>query len=216
MPTANRRRYIPRSIRWWQRQTYPNLELVVLDDGDDPVADLMPDDPRVRYIRMDRPEPLLGRKRNLVNKAARGEFIVHWDDDDWYAPGRVAAQVAALGDPGAKVSGFAKLYYYDSRNRTGYCYTGSGNPWLGAIAYRRSLWFKRRRFEPLRSGSDMVFVQRTALSGRRNVGDAGLIVATIDGRNVSPKQASGPSWRTVPLETLQAILGPDWDDFAEC
>ena len=35
MPTANRRPYVAQAIRYFQRQDYPNKELVILDDGED-------------------------------------------------------------------------------------------------------------------------------------------------------------------------------------
>jgi glycosyltransferase involved in cell wall biosynthesis len=51
MPTANRRAFVPRAIQYFLRQDYPEKELVILDDGEDSVADLIPADPRIRYLR---------------------------------------------------------------------------------------------------------------------------------------------------------------------
>ena len=51
MPTADRRRFVPRAIAQFLQQDYANRELIVLDDGAEPVEDLVPDDPRVRYVR---------------------------------------------------------------------------------------------------------------------------------------------------------------------
>ncbi len=92
MPTADRREHVGRSIGYFLRQDYPNSELVVLDDGEDRVADLMPDDPRVRYVGLER-RLILGEKRNRACELAHGEIIVHWDDDDWQAPHRLSYQV---------------------------------------------------------------------------------------------------------------------------
>jgi hypothetical protein len=47
--TKNRRAFLPEALRCFQRQDWPDRELVVLDDGDDPVADLIPDDPLIRH-----------------------------------------------------------------------------------------------------------------------------------------------------------------------
>jgi O-antigen biosynthesis protein len=55
---------------------------VVLDDGDDRVEDLIPPDPRIRYVALDR-RLVLGEKRNRACELARRELIVHQDDDDW-------------------------------------------------------------------------------------------------------------------------------------
>jgi len=44
MPTANREKFIPLAVKYFQRQDYPNKELVVLDDGNKPVKHLLPDE----------------------------------------------------------------------------------------------------------------------------------------------------------------------------
>src|SRR5258708_4663268 len=95
MPTADRRRFVPLALHYFMAQDYANRELVVLDDGADSIADLMPDDPRVRYERL-AGRRSLGEKRNLCIERARGELIMHWDDDDWMAPHRISYQVAEL------------------------------------------------------------------------------------------------------------------------
>jgi hypothetical protein len=43
---------VPLAIQNFLQQDYPNRELVILDDGQDSVADLSPPDSRVKYIRM--------------------------------------------------------------------------------------------------------------------------------------------------------------------
>src|SRR5689334_13226962 len=78
MPTANRRRFVLRAIRYFQTQDYPNKELVILDDGADSVADLIPDDPQIRYVRLTG-KRTLGMKRNECVQQARGDLIMHWD-----------------------------------------------------------------------------------------------------------------------------------------
>ena len=96
MPTYNRRAFVPQAIRCFLRQDYPNCELLVIDDGTEPVADCVPESENIRYVRLDQ-KMTIGAKRNLACEQARGEFIVHWDDDDWYPPWRVRMQVAASG-----------------------------------------------------------------------------------------------------------------------
>src|SRR5206468_8684347 len=81
MPTADRRRFVPRAVAQFLAQDYANRELIVLDDGAQSVEDLMPDDPRLRYVREERRSPI-GVKRNRLCELARGDGIVHWDDAD--------------------------------------------------------------------------------------------------------------------------------------
>ena len=64
MPTSNRRHLVAQAIAYFLRQDYPRKELIVVDDGDDCIADLVPSDARLRYIRLERRTPL-GAKRNL-------------------------------------------------------------------------------------------------------------------------------------------------------
>jgi len=42
MPTYNRRKFVPQAIRYFLRQSYEPKELLIIDDGSDPVNDLVP------------------------------------------------------------------------------------------------------------------------------------------------------------------------------
>src|SRR5262245_16796280 len=111
MPTANRRIFASQAIEYFLRQDYARKELIVVDDGSDSLADLMPERAEVRYLRLPRPTPL-GIKRNLACQASTGELIAHWDDDDWMSPERLSRQVAALLDADADVCGVRDLLHY--------------------------------------------------------------------------------------------------------
>ena len=52
MPTYNRRAFVPYAINYFLRQDYENKELLIVDDGTDPVKDLVPADKQIRYIRI--------------------------------------------------------------------------------------------------------------------------------------------------------------------
>src|SRR5437879_5232834 len=95
MPTADRRRFVPQAIGCFQAQDYPSRELLILDDGKDSVADLVPTDSRIRYLRTNQKQAL-GAKRNECVKASHGDLIMHWDDDDWMADWRISYQVSKL------------------------------------------------------------------------------------------------------------------------
>jgi hypothetical protein len=95
MPTRNRSEWVRQSLDYFARQDYPNRELIIIDDGSDDLDAVLPSDPRIRYIRSLRPISI-GAKRNLGCEAAVGTIIVHWDDDDWYAPNRLSAQAAPI------------------------------------------------------------------------------------------------------------------------
>lgn len=117
-PTYNRRRFIPTLIEMYKSQTYPKdrMEWVVLDDGEDSVEDLFTvaakTIPNIRYIRRD-PKLLIGQKRNILNKEAKGDILVAMDDDDYYYPERVAHAVNKLtANPKVELAGSSEIYLY--------------------------------------------------------------------------------------------------------
>src|SRR5262249_52518557 len=112
LPTCDRHSFLPEAIRYFLRQDYLILEIIIRVDGKSPVASLLPHDPRIRLIRLSQKKNV-GAKRNIACAAAHGEFIVHWDDDDWYPPDRVTRQIAALETGRAEICGTSTFYYYD-------------------------------------------------------------------------------------------------------
>ena len=212
MPTANRRRFVPRAIDYFLRQDYPNRELVILDDGTDSIEDLVPDHPSIRYIRLDR-RATVGAKRNLACEHSQGEIIAHWDDDDWQAPHRLSYQVEALVRTGADVCGVSTLLFYDLQSGRAwrYTYPPGGRAWLSGntLCYRRSLW-ERNRFSDRNVGEDALFVWSGAAKRIETLPDHTFHVGIIHGGNVSPKVTSGSCWLPHPAESVRDLLGPDW------
>src|SRR5207244_293444 len=131
MPTRDRRRFVGQAVAYFLRQDYPAKELIVVDDGGDPIADLVPEDERIRSIRLHERRSL-GAKRNLACEVARGSLIAHWDDDDWFAPDRISCQVAELLRANALVCGTREALYYhlDAGQAWRYSATDGGRPWL--------------------------------------------------------------------------------------
>src|SRR4051812_20555321 len=89
MPTRGRRPFVGLAVACFLGQDYGRRELVVVDDGPEPIGDLLPPDSRIRYERVPRATSL-GAKRNLACELAHGDVLVHWDDDDWSAPWRLS------------------------------------------------------------------------------------------------------------------------------
>jgi glycosyltransferase involved in cell wall biosynthesis len=70
----------------FQAQTWPNKELIVLDDSPEPSAFMTSlTDERVRYVH-EKERMRVGLKRNRLAELASGELIAHFDDDDYYGP----------------------------------------------------------------------------------------------------------------------------------
>lgn len=99
MVTANRKKLARRAINCFIDQTYPNKELVIIDDGDEDYSSILQDVPtkELNYIKLQKePDFVLGKLRNKSLEASSGDFLVQWDDDDWYHPERIKIQANIL------------------------------------------------------------------------------------------------------------------------
>jgi glycosyltransferase involved in cell wall biosynthesis len=96
-PTFNRRPFIPYLIKCIEAQDYPQdkIEWVVIDDGTDPIEDIVSDLSYCKYFKYDT-KMSLGKKRNLMHAKSTGDVIVYMDDDDYYPPERVSHAVEVL------------------------------------------------------------------------------------------------------------------------
>ena len=93
----NYARYIGESIQSALQQTYPNIELIICDDGstDDSVSiieEYLRKDPRVQLIRKANGGQASGF--NAAFAASRGEIISLLDSDDRYLPNKIERVVA--------------------------------------------------------------------------------------------------------------------------
>jgi glycosyltransferase involved in cell wall biosynthesis len=210
MPTHNRRRFVAQSIAYFQRQDYEHRELVVLDDGDDRVADLIPADPRIRYVPLDE-RLVLGEKRNRACELARGEIVVHWDDDDWHAPHRLSYQVAELERHGAALCGTGKVLYLEPAASRAWLYESPATRrrWISGLGYRKELW-RENRFAHVAVGEDTRFVWNPRIGAPLVLPDHRFFVGVVHDANTSRKRTTGSSWRKRPLDDVRAVLGEDY------
>ena len=162
MPTCDRRTFVPQAIAYFLRQEYTPRELIIVDDGTDPVADLVPSDARIRYIRLNT-RATVGSKRNRACEAAQGEIIAHWDDDDWHSDRRLRTQVAALMRNGTMLCGLCSPLFYNLKTSRAwqYHYPAGQQLWLAGctLCYARPLWLSNP-FDDADVGDDARFVIR--------------------------------------------------------
>jgi glycosyltransferase involved in cell wall biosynthesis len=215
MPTCNRPHFVPEAVRCFLIQDYPNLELVIVDDGTEQVAPLLPSDPRLRLIRL--PEKRnVGSKRNIACASARGEFIIHWDDDDWYPADRIRRQLGALRAVRAEICGTSTLYYHDAAavRAWRYQYSSGGRPWVAGntLAYRKS-WWAGHPFPEIQVGEDSRFVWAAPAGAVCDLAAPELCVARIHGGNTCRKQTIGSYWQECSVGELLSLLGLEWPRF---
>jgi glycosyltransferase involved in cell wall biosynthesis len=210
MPTRNRRHLVGQALAYFLRQDYPRKELIVVDDGDDCIVDILPVDPRVRYIRLAGKTPL-GTARNLACQASRGDLIAHWDDDDWMAPDRLSVQVAALLAADASVTGLRDVLYYRLQAGEAWLYRGvSAWPVGATLLYRRSVW-QAHRFDDVAVGEDTAFLARLAAERVHASMDSSFYVGLLHANNTAPKNLLDPAWEHRPLDEVTHRL---WSDRA--
>jgi len=96
VPTYNRPEFFELIIRNWERIQYPRekLELIICDDTPKAKKPYITDK-QIRYYILPK-KVSIGEKRNLLCNAAKNEYIVHMDDDDWYPPESVACRIRIL------------------------------------------------------------------------------------------------------------------------
>lgn len=103
VPTHERAHLLGRTVRSALGQTGVDLEVVVVDDGssDDTgkVIAAVTDD-RLRSVRNPTATGVSAARNRGVTEA-RGEWVAFCDDDDLWAPGKLAAQLAAAEQAGA-------------------------------------------------------------------------------------------------------------------
>lgn len=96
VPCFNHAKSVRRAVESALRSDYPNIEVVVLDDGstDDPGAALaeLLTERRVCLLRHEHVGSNLARRRAV--EQSNGEYIAFLDADDTMEPGRLGAQLA--------------------------------------------------------------------------------------------------------------------------
>lgn len=196
-------------------QTYPDKELLVLDDS--PAASRFfaaLDDPRVTYLHSD-VALTIGEKRNRLVERATGEIVACFDDDDFYAAHYLDTVVQLLeGHDAVKLGAWfvyaerdKSLYYWDTATLSDIHFLVAPDrvaPVKGSSApsdfvrrnlngYGFSLAFRTRCFGTARypaenHGEDFVFVLRLldeAKSIRYARDESGIVLHILHAANTS-------------------------------
>ena len=195
-PTRNRREWLPKAIACFLAQTYANRELVIIADGEEGVADLVPASDRIRLM-VSGWDLTIGEKRNIGCEAARGDAIAHWDDDDYSFPERLAAQIERLQASRKAVTGYYAMKFTNGAHW--WLYTGTPASALGtSLCYWRSWWLSRHFFPGRNIGEDSAFVAQAVRENQFVADpDRGLMHGTIHAGNTISRVVSGPAWREI-------------------
>jgi hypothetical protein len=153
------------AVRSIAAQSWPDLEIIVVDDASPPEHDATLAaaedlDPRVRLIRL----PTNGgtyAARNAGLAAARGDFVTFQDSDDWSHPRRVELQMRPmLTDPAVVATTSEGLSVTDQlvMTRPG---IRRGRVNVSSLLFRREAVIRRIGwFDPVRKAADSEFLER--------------------------------------------------------
>jgi glycosyltransferase involved in cell wall biosynthesis len=164
MPTANRQKYIPFAIKHFLAQDYDFKELIIIDDGRESIERLLPKEDNIKYNYSLKVKSV-GTKRNLACDIATGDIIVHWDDDDWYAPDWLSRQVDILRSSAADICGIEHVNFYSTITDTLWKGTSlnRNNPnyraflYGATLSYPKAFW-QKNPFQDRKAGEDSEFL----------------------------------------------------------
>ncbi len=167
IPTYNHGRFVRQAIDSALDQTYPAVEVIVVDDGSTDGSGAMLDeiearDRRIRVVH--KVNAGLSAARNTGIALARGAYINFLDSDDWLLPDKLSRQVAALEARPDVDLVFSDIAYVDDADTETVIDMGTGGPpapFPDVLVYRN--WFGpmvpllRRRLVERVGGFDEAF-----------------------------------------------------------
>lgn len=117
IPTFNSAPHLPRAIQSVLAQTYPAVDLIVVDDGsmDETQAVLAGFGSRLRHIRQENRGPAAARNHGVA--LSRGEYVMFLDADDWILPEKLARQVRFLMTSPSAGWVYCDVTYVDERGQ---------------------------------------------------------------------------------------------------
>jgi len=116
IPTYNRQDFLKKALDSVLAQTYPHVELIVVDDGsEDNTAELVAGcGGDITYLRQENRGPAAARNRGI--KAARHNLLAFLDSDDRFAENKLELQVRAMQEnPAYLISHTGETWYRNGR-----------------------------------------------------------------------------------------------------
>jgi len=222
----NSQDYIGRALKSLQLQTYPSIEVVVVDNGStDNTKSIVKSFDFATWLSL--PCSDMGMARNYGVMNSNGEYLMFLDSDDFYLADKIESQVSTMSSRPELNVLFSPAYIYRTGQTdllgiksntcqvlskidfiSGFCYT------LATICIRRSIWGDELAFEEGelgRYGEDWRFQLNLVIKGERfDVLDLPAVVVEI-------RKGSHTSWEIQPkmkalaLATIEGLLNSSID-----
>ena len=117
IPSYNRENVLGRSIDSVLRQSYANIECIVVDDNSDDNTESIVkqyDDKRVRYVKLTQQSGACAA-RNIGLKKAKGEYVAFQDSDDVWRKDKLKDQINIIKETGSDLN-FCNILVHDGNN----------------------------------------------------------------------------------------------------
>lgn len=160
MLTADRPGMAKRAVECFRAQTYPAKRLLIYDstphDSGIPLGGC---GPVIFHVGHNGGGLTIGHLRNLASSLRTGyghdlsDILIHWDDDDYSHPNRIAEQVALLQSSGADAVGYREMLFHSSGGAWLYSNPNPAYALGTSLCYWRRTW-EAKPFEAVNSGED--------------------------------------------------------------
>ena len=172
IPTLNRYKYLKDVFRDLEKQTYKNFEVLVIDQTDD-FQEAVYKGWKLNLKYWFQEEKALWKARNNAILAAKGDYILLYDDDSLIQPNWIAEHIKTLDFFNADISSGVSISVIGAEVPKHYAYfrwsdqLDTGNVMLKKDVFRDIGLFDRQ-FEKQRMG-DGEFGLRAYLAGYKNI-----------------------------------------------
>lgn len=172
---ASRKDFLLRAADCFDRQTYPNRELIIVAD-----------------------EALtVGEKRNMGCQRARGSLIAIWDDDDVSGPHRLEIQEHLLRISGKSVTAFKQLPF--AQNGEWWMSPATDKEGVDtSLFFRRDFW-ETHPFQEIMIGQDAAFSRQAIVEKKFLLTEeCGVMFAENHPGNTCDRTVLAPGWTKLP------------------
>lgn len=123
MPVYNAEKYLGKAIESVLKQTYPDFELLLINDrstdrSKEICMEYAKKDDRIVLLENDSEHHGPGPTRNIGLDHATGEYLYFMDADDWADMELLRCAVNRMGETGADIVQFGAIYEWENRNRS--------------------------------------------------------------------------------------------------
>lgn len=192
-PTKNRR-WAWEFSKFCMNQQYLKPDLwIIVDNSSSPSEDwsVAKDQPSVLYDRVYEPKPIGWLRNRCLDLALENgaDYILFWDDDDYYPPTRVSTSIAALEkNPDADIAGSSKMFLLLTRENV-LMTTGpfhETHATAATMAIRRR-YAEKHRFDPEKTRGEEITFTRGWVAKMIQLHAEDIIVVMGHGRNTVDK-----------------------------